>query len=131
MKTLNEVAAVYRGVAQALIQKGYSGWKKAPYDTGNLYRTIGSFNTDSRMAFKQGNRSFLNLNYAPNGAKYGLYVEKGTRRMKSRPFAETAANSNEVRAAIKEYQDFEVDYVHKEINKRMTIIMKEAGFKKK
>lgn len=131
MKSLNEVAAVYRGVAQALIQKGYSGWKKAPYDTGNLYRTIGSFNTDSRMAFKQGNRSFLNLNYAPNGAKYGLYVEKGTRRMKSRPFAETAANSNEVRAAIKEYQDFEVDYVHKEINKRMTIIMKEAGFKKK
>lgn len=131
MKTLNEVAAVYRGVAQALIQKGYSGWKKAPYDTGNLYRTIGSFNTDSRMAFKQGNRSFLNLNYAPNGAKYGLYVEKGTRRMKSRPFAETAANSNEVRAAIKEYQDFEVDYVHKEINKRMTIIMKQAGFKKK
>ena len=131
MKTLNEVAAVYIGVAQALIQKGYSGWKKAPYDTGNLYRTIGSFNTDSRMAFKQGNRSFLNLNYAPNGAKYGLYVEKGTRRMKSRPFAETAANSNEVRAAIKEYQDFEVDYVHKEINKRMTIIMKEAGFKKK
>lgn len=131
MKTLNEVAAVYRGVAQSLIQNGYSGWKKAPYDTGNLYRTIGSFNTDSRMAFKQGNRSFLNFNYAPSGASYGLYVEKGTRRMKSRPFAETAANSTEVRRAIKEYQDFEVDYVHKEINKRMTIIMKDAGFKKK
>jgi hypothetical protein len=131
MKTLSEVAKVYKSIAQSYIQNGYSGWKKPPYDTGNLYRSIGSFNNDQRMAFKQGNRSFLNLNYAPPEAKYGIYVEKGTRLMASRPFAETAANSSEVRAAIKQYQNSEVDEVRKEIDKRMTIIMKEAGFKKK
>ena len=131
MKTLADVAKVYRTVAQTLIRNGYSGWKKAPYDTGNLYRTIGSFNTDAKMAYTQGTRSFLNLNYAPSGAKYGLYVEKGTSRMKSRPFAETAANSKEVKAAIRDYQNSEVDEIRSEINKRMTIIMKGAGFKKR
>lgn len=130
MKTLAEVATVYKTVAQTLIRSGYSGWKKAPYDTGNLYRTIGSFNNEQRMVFTQGKRSFLNFNYAPDGAKYGLYVEKGTSRMPSRPFAETAANSSEVREAIREYQNSEVDEVRKEINKRMTIIMKDAGFQK-
>jgi hypothetical protein len=131
MKTLAEVAKVYKTVAQTLIRGGYSGWKKPPYDTGNLYRTIGSFNNEGRMAFKQGKRSFLNLNYAPSGATYGQYVEKGTSKMEARPFAETAANSSEVRNAIREYQNSEVDEVRKEINKRMTIIMKDAGFVRK
>jgi hypothetical protein len=130
MKTLSDVAKVYRTVAETLIRNGYSGWKKAPYDTGNLYRTIGSFNNDQRMVFRQGKRSFLNLNYAPKGAEYGLYVEKGTSRMKARPFAETAANSAEVRNAIRDYQNSEVDEIRKEIDKRMTIIMKDAGFVK-
>jgi hypothetical protein len=130
MKTLSDVAKVYRTVAETLIRNGYSSWKKAPYDTGNLYRTIGSFNNDQRMVFRQGKRSFLNLNYAPKGAEYGLYVEKGTSRMKARPFAETAANSSEVRNAIRDYQNSEVDEIRKEIDKRMTIIMKDAGFVK-
>lgn len=130
MKTLAEVAKVYKNTAINYIRNGASGWKKPPYDTGNLYRTVGSFNNESRMAFKQGAKSFLNLNYAPPGAKYGLYVEKGTRLMASRPFAEKAANSPEVKRAIKEYQDSEVEEVRTEINKRMTIIMKSSGFKK-
>lgn len=131
MKTLADVAKVYKTVAQTLIQNGYSGWKKAPYDTGNLYRTIGSFNNEQRMVYTQGKRSFLNLNYAPKGAEYGVYVEKGTSRMQSRPFAETAANSTELKNAIREYQNSEVDEVRKEIDKRMTVIMKDAGFKKR
>lgn len=130
MKTLAEVAKVYKQVATNYIRNGYSGWKKAPYDTGNLYRTVGSFNNEGRMVFKQKEKSFLNLNYAPPGAKYGLYVEKGTSLMASRPFAETAANSSEVKKAIREYQDSEVEQVRTEINKRMTIIMKSSGFKK-
>lgn len=131
MKTLAEVAKVYKTVAQTLIRSGYSGWKKAPYDTGNLYNTIGSFNNEGRMAFTQGKRSFLNLNYAPDGAKYGQYVHNGTSRMEARPFAETAANSVEVKAAISQYQNSKVEEVRKEINKRMTIIMKDSGFVKK
>lgn len=131
MKTLNDVAKVYRTIAQNYIKNGYSGWKKAPYDTGNLYDQIGSFNTDARMAFTQGTKSFLNLNYAPPGARYGLYVEKGTQRMKSRPFAEVAANSSEFKKSIRQYQDSEVLEVRTEINKRMTVIMGKSGFKKK
>lgn len=131
MKTLAEVAKVYRQVATNYIRNGYSGWKKAPYDTGNLYRTVASFNNESRMVFTQKGKSFLNLNYSPPGAKYGIYVEKGTRKMKSRPFAETAANSSEVKKAIGEYQNSEVEEVRKEINKRMTIIMKNSGFQKR
>ncbi len=130
MKTLADVAKVYKQVATNYIRNGYSGWKKPPYDTGNLYRTIGSFNNESRMAFVQKNRSFLNLNYSPPGAKYGIYVEKGTRKMPARPFAENAANSSLVKAAIKEYQDSKFVEVRTEINKRMTIIMRSSGFKK-
>lgn len=127
MKTLEDVAETYRQVAQSLIRGGYSGWKKAPYDTGNLYRTIGSFNTNSRMIFQQKGKSFINFNYAPPGAKYGGYVEKGTRKMASRPFAYTAANSNEVKSAIREYQDSQVLEVRNEIYKRVTIIFKPMG----
>jgi len=124
MKTIEDVAEKYRQVAQSLIKNGYSGWKKAPYDTGNLYRTVGSFNTNSRMIFKQGSKSYLNFNYAPQGAKYGGYVEKGTTKMASRPFAETAANSTELKKEIREYQDSQVLEIRNEIYKRITVIMK-------
>jgi hypothetical protein len=131
MKTLEDVAQVYRQTAQNYIRNSYSGWRKAPYDTGNLYRSIGSFNNNSRMIFQQKGKSFLNLNYAPPEAKYGTYVEKGTRRMPARPFAEYAANSKALKTAINEYENSQVLEIRKEINKRMTVIMGKAGFKKK
>jgi len=124
MKTLADVAKDYVTITQKLIRGGYPGWKKPPYLTGNLYRTVGSFNTTQRMAFQQKGKSFLTLNYAPPGAKYGTYVEKGTRRMPSRPFAQIAANSTDLKRSISEYQDGKVEEVRTEVQKRMTVIFK-------
>jgi hypothetical protein len=122
MKTLADVAKDYVSITQKLIRGGYPGWKKAPYLTGNLYRTVGSFNTPQRMAFTQKGKSFLTLNYSPTGAKYGTYVENGTRKMPSRPFAATAANSADMKRSIYEYQNGKVDEIRGEVVNRMTII---------
>jgi hypothetical protein len=124
MKTLADVAKDYVTIAQKLIRGGYPGWKKPPYLTGNLYRTVGSFNTTQRMAFQQKGKSFLTLNYAPPGASYGTYVEKGTRRMASRPFAMIASNSDDLKRSISEYQDGKVEEIRTEIQKRITVIFK-------
>ena len=124
MKTLADVAKDYVSITQKLIRGGYPGWKKAPYLTGNLYRTIGSFNTPQRVAFEQKGKSFLNLNYSPTGAKYGVYVEKGTRKMASRPFAEIAANSQDLKRSISEYQDGKVEEVRTEVKDRVAVIFK-------
>jgi hypothetical protein len=122
MKTLADVAKDYKNITQKLIRGGYPGWKKPPYLTGNLYRTVGSFNDDRRMIFTQKGKSFLTLNYAPPGAKYGTYVEKGTSRMPSRPFAMIAANSQDLKRSIFEYEDGKVQEVRDEVQKRMTVI---------
>lgn len=122
MKTLEEVAATIKQVATTYIRRGYPGWKKAPYDTGNLYRSVTSFNNPRRMIFQQKGKSFITLNYAPPEAKYGTYVEKGTYKMKSRPFAYNAANSKETKQAIREYQDSIVLEIHTNVNKRVTTI---------
>ena len=124
MKTLADVAKDYVAITQRLIRGGYPGWKKPPYLTGNLYRTIGSFNTPQRVAFQQKGKSFLNLNYAPTGAKYGTYVENGTRRMPARPFAAIAANSQDMKRSISQYQDGIVEEVRDEVVNRMAIIFK-------
>jgi hypothetical protein len=122
MKTLADVAKDYKSITQKLIIGGYPGWKKPPYLTGNLYRTVGSFNDDRRMIFTQKGKSFITLNYAPPGARYGTYVEKGTSRMPARPFAATAANSADLKRSIYEYEDGKVQEVRDEVQKRMTVI---------
>jgi len=124
MKTLADVAKDYVTITQKLIRGGYPGWKKPPYLTGNLYRTVGSFNTTQRMVFQQKGKSFITLNYAPPGARYGTYVEKGTRKMPSRPFAQIAANSSDFKRSISEYQNSIVQEVRDEVVKRMTVIFK-------
>lgn len=122
MKTLEEVAATIKQVATTYIKNSYPGWKKAPYLTGNLYRTVESFNNPRRMIFQQKGKSFITLNYAPSGAKYGTYVENGTYKMASRPFAYNASNSAETKKAIREYQDSKVLEIHTNVNKRVTTI---------
>ena len=53
MKTLEEVAAKIKEVTLSYIKTGYTGWKKPPYLTGNLYRSVDSFNIPQRMVFSQ------------------------------------------------------------------------------
>jgi hypothetical protein len=127
MKTLQDVAKDYVTIAQKLIRGGYPGWKKPPYLTGNLYRSVGSFNVPQRMAFQQKGKSFLTLNYAPPEAKYGTYVENGTSKMPARPFAAIAANSQDLKRSIYEYQEGKVSEVRAEVQKRMTVIFKDFG----
>jgi hypothetical protein len=74
------------------------------------------------MRFTQRGKSFLTLNYSPPGATYGTYVEKGTSLMPSRPFAATAANSDDLKRSIYEYEDGKVQEVRDEVQKRMTVI---------
>jgi hypothetical protein len=103
MQELSKVAEVYKSLAQLYIVNGKSGWTKAPYRTGNLYNRVGSFNNVSNMITKRNprsttklkipNQSFtIALQYAPEGAKYGKFVEEGTKYMDERPFAASAAN---------------------------------------
>jgi hypothetical protein len=98
-----QVADVYKQLAQLYIVNGKSGWKKPPYKTGNLYNKIGSFNNASNMILVRNPRSTTKLKipnqtfsvalqYAPDGAFYGKFVEEGTSKMDARPFAESAAN---------------------------------------
>lgn len=129
MKTLEQVAAKIKQTATTYIKSSYPGWKKAPYLTGNLYRTVDSFNTPQRMIFQQKGKSFITLNYAPPGAKYGTYVENGTYRMPERPFAYNAANSKEVKAEIREYQDSQVLDINKQVQKRVTVIFQSLNKK--
>jgi HK97 gp10 family phage protein len=122
MKTLEQVAQTYKTIAQSYIKNSYTGWKKAPYDTGNLYNQVGSFNTMDKMIQQQKGKSFITLNYAPSDAAYGKYVENGTSKMPARPFAYNAANSKEVKMAIKDYQDSQVLDINANVQKRVTVI---------
>lgn len=103
------VAYSYVDAAQKLIIGGYTGWVKPPYLTGNLYRKIGTYNTAQRMIKQRGNSYIISLNYAPpgkapKGAYYGKYVEWGTWKMQSRPFAQIASNAKQVKEAVAKYQ---------------------------
>ena len=114
---LVRVAEVYKSLAQLYIVNGKSGWKKPPYKTGKLYNRVGSYNNASNMVFsnmvsssatnfKIPNQSFaVALDYAPDGAFYGKFVEEGyTHRsgtkVEARPFAESAANDPLMKRAI-------------------------------
>jgi hypothetical protein len=99
MKEFRQVADSFRTLAQTyMINRS-----KPAYKTGNLFNTVGSFNTTDKMLSskktKTGNKIkietpkvYITLNYAPTGAEYGKFVEEGTVKMKKRPFAEEAAN---------------------------------------
>jgi hypothetical protein len=111
MKGLEQVADVYKSLAQLYIVNGKAGWDKAPYKTGNLYNRIGSFNNASNMILvrnprsttklKIPNQSFsIALQYAPPGATYGKFVEEGTKYMDERPFAQSAANDPLLKRSI-------------------------------
>jgi hypothetical protein len=99
MKEFNQVANSFRTLAQTyMINRS-----KPAYKTGNLFNTVGSFNTTDKMLSstktKKGTKIkietpkvFITLDYAPPGAEYGKFVQNGTVYMKKRPFAEEAAN---------------------------------------
>jgi hypothetical protein len=108
---LARVADTYKQLAQLYIVNGKAGWKKPPYKTGNLYNRVGSFNNASNMVLVRNPRSTtklkipnvsfsIGLQYAPDGAKYGKFVEEGTSKMAERPFAQSAADDPLLKRSI-------------------------------
>jgi hypothetical protein len=106
MKDFREVAQIYTELAQLhMVNRA-----KPAYKTGNLYNTVGSYNTPDRVLSQRNNKRTrqgyqvpsvkLVLSFSPPGARYGKYVEKGTRYMDARPFAEEAANDSKLNKAI-------------------------------
>ena len=112
---VEDIADTFRSLAQLYIIDGYPGWGKAksnnrnaPYKTGNLYNSIGSYNTAAKMATIRPSKVAaigkdkielpeitISLNFAPPNAPYGRYVHQGTGTNSSigpRPFAQIAAN---------------------------------------
>lgn len=131
MKTLKDVAGLYRSLAQQNLQTG----PLRAYKTGNLYRNVGSYNTTDRMirtvkGTKKGDTKYdLVLQVGPPEAKYGKFVEKGTYKMKARPFGETAANSDELAKAIDQFMKGEVEASMEVLTDGFTDKMIKAGFK--
>ena len=112
MKTLEEVAQTYAKLAQLYMISG--NWKPA-YKTGNLYNTIGSYNTAAQMIKSAATtttevqlpQQTISLQFAPPGATYGKWVEwgngTGVGAGKPRPFAKQASNDPLLKKTIDEY----------------------------
>ena len=89
-------------------------WKPA-YKTGNLYNTIGSYNTAAQMIKSAATtttevqlpQQTISLQFAPPGATYGKWVEwgngTGVGAGKPRPFAKQASNDPLLKKTIDEY----------------------------
>ena len=99
MKTFKDVAGLFKTLAQTYMVSG--PWRPA-YKTGNLYRTVGDYNTATRMLREEEGKYTIVLNYAPPGAEYGKFVEEGTRYMDARPFAQYASQDATLKSLINE-----------------------------
>lgn len=111
LPSLEKIAEGYKQQALTYVYRGYPGWKKAPYKTGNLFRQIDDYNAVRNMATYRPSRHktkyelpsiTVSLNYAPPAAVYGKYVQDGTYKMEARPFAQLAAEGPEFKKAVDE-----------------------------
>lgn len=126
MKTLKDLAGLYKTLAQTNLTTGPT---KA-YKTGNLYNQIGSKNSaDSMISTPSKSKFVLTLNYAPQDATYGKFVEEGTVYMDARPFAEKAANDPKLKLEINGFVNGKVDEILVEQIAKVTKEMRAAGFK--
>ena len=136
MKTLQDVAKIYRKEIGKAIYPGvpYAGYKtrsSKAFKTGNLLTSFvkSPQNAPNRIGSKVGGGYQFVVDIAPDGADYGRWVHYGTRRMKARPFAELAAESNDFRAAIDELMVGELDVVAEEMFTALDNEFGKAGFK--
>lgn len=109
MATLQDIAKQISSLAQLNLQRKPT----RAIDTGNLLRTIKSYNTPQRMVKEiktKDTYSFeIELDYAPPGAEYGKFVNDGTYKMKARPFADNALNDPTVIQMMDSYYEDVVD----------------------
>jgi hypothetical protein len=109
MVTLKDIAKQVSSLAQLNLQRQPT----RAIDTGNLLKTVASYNTPLRMVkeIKTGDQySFeIELDYAPPGAEYGKFVNDGTYKMAARPFADNAVNDPTVLSMLDQYYEDVVD----------------------
>lgn len=129
MKTLKDIAGLYKTLVQTKLT---SGPTKA-YKTGNLYNRISSYNKADNMVVEQkdgkNKKYIITINIAPDGAVYGKYVHDGTYKMMARPFAEAAAQDPQMRKAVDELVNADIDVMLSAVNKQMDERFRDAGFK--
>jgi hypothetical protein len=109
MPTLQDIAKQISSLAQLNLQRQPT----RAIDTGNLLRKVKSANTPANMVKElktKDSYSFeIELDYAPQGAEYGQYVNDGTYKMDARPFATNAMNDPTVLSMLDQYYDELVD----------------------
>lgn len=109
MPTLQDIAKQINSLAQLNLQRKPT----RAIDTGNLLRTVASYNTPQRMINEvktNDQYSFeIDFDYAPPGAEYGKYVNDGTYKMDARPFATNAMNDPTVLSMLDQYYEDVVD----------------------
>ena len=131
MKTLKDLAGLYRTLAQTYMVNG--PWRPV-YKTGNLYNRIGSYNSVNQMLTEiSQNKYTLTLNFAPPGATYGYFAETGTgthSRIGPRPFAEMAANSTQLSMAINEFMEGKVEEAVQTMGNRIDVAFSKLFQKK-
>jgi hypothetical protein len=124
MKTLKDVAGLYKTLAQTYMVNG--PWRPA-YKTGNLYRQVGDYN-DAQQMIQQDNGIYkLVLDYAPPAAYYGRYVENGTYKMEARPFAQYAAQSDALKVAIDEFMQTQVKQTVEDLGSKLAVSLGKFG----
>lgn len=129
MKTLKDVAGLYK----TLVQNNLTSGPTKAYKTGNLYNRISSYNRTDNMVVERKNgknkKYIITINIAPDGAVYGKYVHDGTYKMMARPFAELAAQDPQMRKAVDELVNTDIEIMLGAVNEQMEERFRDAGFK--
>jgi len=109
MPSLQDIAKQISSLAQLNLQRQPTRAIK----TGNLLRKVKAANTPASMVKEiktKDTYSFeIELDYAPKGAEYGVFVNDGTSKMAARPFADNAINDPTVQSMLNQYYEDVVD----------------------
>ena len=111
IKELKDIAVRYADLASVYVANGQ--FFKPAFITGNLQRTVKSYNDVSRVLKEQSEGRFvLALNYAPPGAEYGFFVHEGkgtSEKYGRRPYSEAAANDPEIKMLVDRFIQSQIE----------------------